>query len=70
MHVCENCADPYYYYESGKMEQYLKDQEALVFDGYDKWDDALNACIEQDIDWVIERIEDHGYTVLKDGKEN
>ena len=44
------------------MANYLREQGRLVF--YD-WDEALNSAIDIDVDWVIEHIVDHGYTVIR-----
>ena len=64
MRVCESCADPYYYFESGEMEKYLRDQGYYVVSDLNE---ALRIIAKYDIECVIDCVEDHGYRVIGDG---
>ena len=69
--VCESCADDDHYleslYDNGVMLEYLENRDYLVFED---WDEVLNRIIDTDPDAVIDRLEDYGYIVICDGKED
>ena len=41
--VCESCADPFYYFDRGEMQEYLEKQGYLVFAD---WNEASEAMID------------------------